>query len=69
MDNISKNPGLQHIIEEIFFNLNSIEDVMIHLENCQKVCKSWMLVLTNPWFWLRSCVKNQKLQRSKSFKN
>ena len=59
MEDISNNSGLQHIIEAIFFNLN-----YIYLLKCENVCESWMRILTNTWFWFRSCVKNGRLKGS-----
>ena len=48
MDQIVNTPGLQHIIEMIFFNLD-FEDLM----NCQSVNKSCKNILENPMFWLK----------------
>ena len=53
MDFISKNPGLQHISEEIFLNLDHKS-----LLNCQKVNHFWENTLNdNPLFWLKKCLR------------
>ena len=53
MDFISKNPGLQHISEEIFLNLDHKS-----LLNCQKVNHFWEKTLNNnPSFWLKKCLR------------
>ena len=48
MENIIQNPGLQHITEMIFLNLD-LED----LQTCKLLNKSCWDVLDNPMFWLR----------------
>ena len=48
MGQIVTNPGLQHIIEIIFLNLD-FED----LQGCQLVNKSCKKILENPRFWLK----------------
>ena len=60
MDQIVTNPGLQHIIEIIFLNLD-FED----LQGCQLVNKSCKKILENPMFWL----KKWRLFRGLSKKN
>ena len=51
MDFITKNPGLKHISEKIFMNLD-YEDLMI----CGEVNQSWKQILkNNPIFWLQKC--------------
>ena len=52
MDTLTKNPGLFHIVEEIFLNLE-FED----LEKCIQVNESWHLILSNPSFWLEKCIQ------------
>ena len=47
MDQIVNTPGLQHIIEMIFFNLD-FDDLM----NCQLVNKGMKQILETPMFWL-----------------
>ena len=53
MDFITKNPGLQHIIEETFMNLDHE-----NLLKCQQVNLSWRIILKNPIFCLKKCVQN-----------
>ena len=52
MENILKNPGLQHLAEVIFWKLN-YED----LENCRLVNQSCKKILKNPMFWLKKLAK------------
>ena len=47
MENIIKNPGLQHITENIFWNLGHQ-----NLENCRQINQSCKEILDNPLFWL-----------------
>ena len=49
MENLTNNPGLQHIAEEIFWNLDNES-----LANCVKVNRVWKKIL-NPSFWLKKC--------------
>ena len=58
MDEIINNPGLQHIIELIFFNLDH-KDLM----NCQLVNKSNQQILKNPMFWLKKWSFNRGLSK------
>ena len=48
MDYIINNPGLQKIIEKIFFNLDFLD-----LQTCQLINKSSKEILDNPMFWLK----------------
>ena len=48
MEKIINNPGLQHLVEKVFFNLN-VED----LEICAQINQSCKQILENPMFWLR----------------
>ena len=48
MENIVKNPGLQHLAEKVFWNL-VVED----LRNCAQINQSCQQILQNPIFWLR----------------
>ena len=48
MENVIQNPGLQHITEMIFSNLN-----YENLKKCQIVNKSLKDLLGDPMFWLR----------------
>ena len=74
MDLITKNPGLQHIAENIFLNLNHVT-----LLKCQNVNTEWKKILESPFFWLKKCVrqfgsssekiKENQSQWSKLFQN
>ena len=60
MDQITNNPGLQHITEDILLNLD-----FKNLKVCQSVNKTFGEILTNPIFWLkkfRLITKNPELQ-------
>ena len=48
MEKIITNPGLQHLAENIFWNLN-VEDLKI----CGLINQSCQQILDNPMFWLR----------------
>ena len=48
MDFITKNPGLQHISEDIF----KLLDIKT-LASCRSVSSSWKKVLNPPMFWLK----------------
>ena len=48
MEEIIKNPGLQHLAEKVFWNL-VVED----LRNCAQINQSCQQILQNPIFWLR----------------
>ena len=48
MEKIVSNPGLQHLAENVFWNLN-IEDLKI----CAQINQSCKQILENPMFWLR----------------
>ena len=52
MDLITKSPGLQHIAELIFLNLDYNK-----LEECQKVDDFWKKILSGSLFWLKKCVQ------------
>ena len=56
-DNIIKTPGLQHIAEKIFMNLD-----LKTLRRCEDVSKHWKTILNNPWFWIKFCIQ-QGLQQ------
>ena len=58
MDQIANTPGLQHIIEIIFFNLD-FKDLMA----CQLVNKSLKQILENPMFWLKKWRFNRGLSK------
>ena len=46
------NPGLHHVVEEIFWNLNFKD-----LKNCQKINQSSNQILKNPLFWMKKLVR------------
>ena len=48
MEKIVNNPGLQHLAEKVFFNLN-VKD----LKMCARINQSCQQILENPMFWLR----------------
>ena len=48
MEAVTKNPGLQHIAEDIFNILKKKS-----LADCRLVNKSWMIILNRPIFWLK----------------
>ena len=48
MEKIVNNPGLQHLAEKVFFNLN-VENLKI----CAQINQSCKQILENPMFWLR----------------
>ena len=48
MEKIINNPGLQHLAENIFLNLN-YED----LKKCQLINQSASQILDNPMFWIK----------------
>ena len=52
MENFLKNPGLQHIAENVFLNLN-----YENLETCRLVNKSWKQILNNPMFWIKKFIR------------
>ena len=60
---MTKNPGLQHILEEIFLNLE-----MSDLEICMQVNESWRSIINNPSFWLQKCIQNEKFQNKIGWK-
>ena len=59
MENIIRNPGLQHLVEKIFWNLD-VEDLKI----CANINQSCKQILAEPKLWLKKFVslskKNQK---------
>ena len=48
MEKIISNPGLQHLAEKVFWNLD-VEDLRI----CGQINQSCKQILKNPMFWLR----------------
>ena len=53
MDLITRTPGLVHLAEQIFSNLDRN-----NLLQCQKVNEYWASILRNPWFWYKRMMKN-----------
>ena len=53
MEKILNNPGLQHLTEEIFLNLNSG-----HLKKCQIINQSSSQILEKPIFWIKKLIRN-----------
>ena len=58
LDQIVINPGLQHIIEMIFFNLDYKD-----LKNCNLVNAAINTILINPIFWLKKWSFNRGLSK------
>ena len=52
MEQLFNNPGLIHIGEMIFEQLNNNS-----LESCSNVCLDWKKMLDNPRIWLKICIK------------
>ena len=52
LENILKNPGLHHIAEMIFWNLNHEE-----LEFCRLINQPCKQILENPMFWLKKFIR------------
>ena len=53
MEKVTDNPGLQHIAETIFLQLDSQK-----LETCRQVNESWKKILEDPSFWLKKCFQS-----------
>ena len=58
MDLVTTTPGLQHIAEQIFSNLDRKS-----LRRCQKVNDHWGNILRNPWFWFNRMKPNTRLSQ------
>ena len=56
MDVITKSPGLYHIAERIFMDLD-YEKLLL----CEEVNDNWRTLLKNPWFWYKKCRQNSTL--------
>ena len=54
MEKIINNPGLQHLAENIFLNLN-YED----LKSCELINQSTKLILENPMFWMKKFIQRK----------
>ena len=52
LESIFNNPGLQHIAENIFCNLN-----YENLELCRTVNQSCKKILNEPMFWLKKFIR------------
>ena len=59
MDAITKNPGFQHISEDIFKLMDKSS-----LMNCRLVNSSWKNILDQPTFWLKKFNSDEEVQRS-----
>ena len=53
MDSLA-NPGLNHILEKIYLNLDSES-----LDNCALLSKSLAIPLKDPRFWHKMCLQNK----------
>ena len=53
MEKILNNPGLQHLAENIFLNLNSAG-----LKKCQLINQSASQILEKPMFWIKKLIRN-----------
>ena len=61
MDLLTNNPGLQHLAEEVFMNLD-----MCHLEKCSRVNETWKNILANlPYLWLQKCIGKGQMKTFK----
>ena len=58
MDLITTTPGLIHIAEQIFSNLDRYSLLI-----CQKVNVYWASILQNPWFWFNRMMQNTTLSQ------
>ena len=58
MENFINNPGLQHIAENVFLNLNHE-----NLEKCRLVNESWKNILDNPMFWIKKFIRRGGLSK------
>ena len=58
MDSITRSPGLIHIAEQIFTNLERRD-----LLRCQEVNEYWASILRNPWFWYNRMTRNNRLSQ------
>ena len=52
MEKIINNPGLQHLAENIFLNLNYSD-----LKKCQLINQSTSQILDNPMFWIKELTR------------
>ena len=63
METIITNPGLQHLAEKIFWNLDTE-----HLKICGLINQSCKQILENPMFWLKKFRNLSKENRKKWIK-
>ena len=63
MEKILNNPGLQHLAENVFWNLN-VEDLIM----CSQINQSCNQILEDPMYWLRKFVGLSKENRKDWFK-
>ena len=61
MEKIISNPGLQHLAEEVFWNLD-IQDLYV----CTQINQSCKQILENPLFWLKK-LKNLSKENQKDW--
>ena len=61
MESIINNPGLQHLAERIFLNLDTE-----HLKICRLINQSCKQILENPFFWLKK-FKNLSKENQKDW--
>ena len=54
METITTNPGLQHLVEKIFWNLTSE-----YLKNCELINQSCKQILQNPIEEISKSIKGQ----------
>ena len=52
MEKIIKNPGLQHLAENVFLNLNYSD-----LKKCQLINQSTNQILDDPMFWIKELIQ------------
>ena len=62
MEVFTKNPGFQHIAEDIFKILSKKS-----LVDCRMVNKSWKTILNRPMFWLKKLKSETTLENFKSW--
>ena len=58
MESIAENPGLQHLVENVFANLEDHKSLL----ECQKVNSTWKRMLDNPIFWFKKCLGKRLLR-------
>ena len=58
MDLVTESPGLHHLAEKIFSELEDEKLLM-----CEKVNDFWKRILDNPMFWLKKLFETRITQR------